>query len=60
LAVGQEPLDPASTPLLDDRSDIPEMYRLPYTSPLSADVVAGRDNTVDSELAPVGRRAVVP
>ena len=50
LAVGQEPLDPAYTPPPEDRSDIPEKYRLPYTSPLSAEVVAGRDNTVDFEL----------
>lgn len=52
LAVGQEPLDPAYTPPPDDRGDIPEKYRIPSTSPLSADVVAGRDNTVDFELVP--------
>ena len=51
LGVGQEPLDPAYTPPPENRTDIPEKYRLPYTSPLSAEVVAGRDNTVDFELA---------
>ena len=52
LGVGQEPLDPAYTPLPEDRADIPDKYRAPHTSPLSADVVAGRDNMIDFELAP--------
>ena len=52
LGVGQEPLDPAYTPLPENRADIPEQYRAPHTSPLTADVVAGRDNTIDFELAP--------
>ena len=52
LGVGQEPLDPAYTPLPEDRADIPDKYRAPHTSPLSADVVAGRDNTIDFELTP--------
>ena len=52
LAVGQEPLDPAYTPLPENRADIPEKYRAPHTSPLSADVVAGRDNTIDFDLEP--------
>ena len=51
LGVGQEPLDPAYTPLPEDRADIPHKYRAPHTSPLSADVVAGRDNMIDFELA---------
>ena len=51
LGVGQEPLDPAYTPPPENRTDIPEKYRISYTSPLSAEVVAGRDNTVDFELA---------
>jgi hypothetical protein len=51
LGVGQEPLDPAYTPLPEDRADIPDKYRAPHTSPLSADVVAGRDNMIDFELA---------
>ena len=48
---GYFPDDPAYTPPPENRTDIPEKYRLPYTSPLSAEVVAGRDNTVDFELA---------
>ena len=52
LGVGQEPLDPAYTPPPEDRTDIPDKYRVPHTSPLSADVVAGRDNTIDFELVP--------
>jgi hypothetical protein len=52
LAVGQEPLDPAYVPLPENRADIPEQYRVPHTSPLTADVVAGRDNTIDFDLAP--------
>jgi hypothetical protein len=52
LGVGQEPLDPAYTPLPEDRADIPDKYRAPHTSPLSADVVAGRDNMIDFDLAP--------
>jgi hypothetical protein len=52
LAVGQEPLDPAYTPPPEDRTDIPSKYRTPHTSPLSADVVAGRENTIDLDLAP--------
>jgi hypothetical protein len=52
LGFGQEPLDPAYVPPPLNRGDIPEKYRIGYTSPLSADVVAGRDNTIDFELAP--------
>jgi hypothetical protein len=52
LAVGQEPLDPAYTPLPEDRADIPDKYRASHTSPLSAEVVAGRDNTIDLDLVP--------
>jgi hypothetical protein len=52
LGLGQEPLDPAYTPPPEDRTDIPSKYRTPHTSPLSADVVAGRDNTIDFELTP--------
>ena len=52
LAVGQEPLDPAYVPLPENRADIPDEYRVPHTSPLTADVVAGRDNTIDFDLAP--------
>lgn len=52
LGVGQEPLDPAYNPPPEHRTDIPEKYRISYTSPLSAEVVAGSDNTIDFELAP--------
>lgn len=52
LGVGQEPLEPAYVPPPEERVDIPDKYRVPQTSPLSADVVAGRDNTIDFELAP--------
>jgi len=51
-AGGENQLDPASTPPPADRADIPERYRISQTSSLTADVVAGRDNTIDFELVP--------
>ncbi len=36
----------------EERTDIPEVYRSPATSPLTAEVVAGKTNQFDFELAP--------
>lgn len=52
LGVGDAPTDPRLTAPPEDRKDIPEQYRVSYTTPLKADVVAGRENTADFELSP--------
>jgi hypothetical protein len=52
---GEEPPPGSTAPPdkpLEERGDIPEVYWSPATSPLTADVVAGKSNQFNFELAP--------
>jgi hypothetical protein len=45
-----EAIDPDTPPVSPPRSDIPERYRTPDKTPLTAEVVAGKKNVIDFKL----------